>query len=55
MHIHKTGNNKTIIKITNTYALAGNDTGLHAGDNAVQDLNVGGNKDPLAEDFEQVQ
>ena len=51
MHIHKTGNNKTIIKITNTYALAGNDTGLHAGDNAVQDLNVGGNKDPLAEDF----
>lgn len=51
MHIDKTGNNKTIIKITNTYALTGNDTGLNTGDDAVQNLNVGGNKDPLTEDL----
>ena len=28
MHINKTGNNETIIKIINTYALTGDDTGL---------------------------
>lgn len=46
MHINKTGNNETIIKIINTYALTGDDTGLDTGDDAVQNLDVGGNKDP---------
>ena len=51
MHIDKTGNNKTIIKIINTYALTGDDTGLDTGDDAVQNLDVGGNKDPLTKDL----
>lgn len=51
MHINKTGNNETIIKIINTYALTGDDTGLNTGDDAVQNLDVGGNKDPLTKDL----
>lgn len=51
MHINKTGNNEIIIKIINTYALTGDDTGLDTGDDAVQNLDVGGNKDPLTKDL----
>ena len=51
MDINKTGKNTAIIEIENRNAVRGNDTGLHAGDNAAGDLKVGGNKTPLEEHF----
>ena len=47
--INKTGNNTAVIKSENRNPVLGNDTGLHAGDNAAGNLDVGENKTPVKE------